>query len=131
MLLRKKHIAKKVRLKLLFLTGPSVFLCMSLVLGLTYELRKVAIAGGVPKRIAGEIDRNKEKLPIGKGDSCEMRVLSEKLSRYDVAYYLGVERMKSEILIYAMLLATSCILYGNRYSLGRLEYSEGPPMVQG
>jgi hypothetical protein len=53
--------------------------------------------------------------------------MSKKLSRLEVVGFLGIERIKSEILIYSMLLASTCILYGHRYSLGRLEDSEGPP----
>ena len=125
--LRERHLPKKVYLKLLFLTGPTVFLCMSLVMGLTYELRKVAITGGVPIEVVAEVNKNKENPPNLKGHSYVLRVMSEKLTRYRVVYYLGVERAKSEILIYAMLLVSTCILYGNRCSLGRLEDSEGPP----
>ncbi|MHC4154033.1 MAG: hypothetical protein ACYST6_03770 [Planctomycetota bacterium] len=129
--LRQKHLPKKVRLKLLLLTGPAVLLCLSLILGLTYELNKVARFGGVPKEVVAEVSRYKGKLPNPKGGNYERRVMSEKLSRRDVLYYLGVERVKSETLIYAMLLASTIILYGNRYSLGRLEYSEGPPASGG
>jgi len=125
MQIKKKHLLKNVRLKLLFLTGPTLFLCMSLVLGLTYELRKVAIFGGVPKEIVAEVNRNKEKTLLEKGDNYETRFLSKKLSRLDVVGFLGIERIKSEILIYAMLLASTCILYGHRYSLGKIEYSKG------
>jgi hypothetical protein len=100
-------------------------------LGLTYELNKVARFGGVPKEVVAEVSRYKGKLPNPKGGNYERRVMSEKLSRRDVLYYLGVERVKSETLIYAMLLASTIILYGNRYSLGRLEYSEGPPASGG
>ncbi len=123
----EKHLPKKVRLKLFLLTGPTVFLCMSLVMGLSYELRKVAVTGGVPIEVVAEVNKNKENPPNLKGHSYVLRVMSEKLTRSRVVYYLGVERAKSERIIYAMLLVITCILYGNRYSLGRLEYSEGPP----
>jgi hypothetical protein len=83
------------------------------------------------REVVAEVSRYKGKLPNPKGGNYERRVMSEKLSRRDVLYYLGVERVKSETLIYAMLLASTIILYGNRYSLGRLEYSEGPPASGG
>jgi hypothetical protein len=129
-LLRKKHLPKKVRLKLLLLTAPTVVLCLSIVLALTYDLEKLARLGGVPKEVVAEVNRYEGTL-LFSSDNYGARVMSEKLSRRDVVGYLGVERVKSDALIYGMLLANTIILYGHRYSLGRLEYSGGPPASGG
>ena len=129
--LRKEHLPRKIRLKLFLLTGPAVFLCLTLIMGLTCRLKRVGVFGGVPKEVVAEVNINRGNPPNPKDNAYGTRFMSEKLSRSDVVSYLALERMKSDGLLYAMLLASTIILYGNRYSLGRLEYSEGPPTCGG
>ena len=124
--LRKENLTRKIRLKLFLFTGPTVFLCISLLMGLTYKLKKIVVFGSVPKEVVAEVNRNKGNPPNPKDNTYGTRVMSEKLSRSDVLFYLAVERMKSDGLLCATLLASTCFLYRNRYSLGKLEYSEGP-----
>ena len=109
--LRKKHIEKKVMLKLFFLTGPCVILSFSLLLNEVIDLTTVArLRGGISKEMRGEY--------LEKGVPHEY---------VDQWFKDRVERMKSDGLIYAMFFVSTCILYGNRCSLGRLEDSEKPP----
>ncbi|HUT29262.1 MAG TPA: hypothetical protein VMX13_05675 [Sedimentisphaerales bacterium] len=104
---RKRDLSRKVELKLLLLTGPSVFFCVFLIIGLNFELKRAAMTASP----------NREMLETGRDQGLAHQGFPK----------WKIERMKSERFIYAMLLASSCILYGNRYSLGKLEYSERPP----
>ena len=110
--LRKKHLEKRVMLKLFFLTEPCVILSFSLLLNEVRDLTTVArLRVGASKEMWAE--------SLEKGGPQE---------NFHQWFKDRVERMKSDGLLYAMLLASTCILYGNRYSLARLEDSEGPPI---
>lgn len=129
--LRQESLPRKIRLKLLLLTGPAVFLCISLLIGLTLKLEKVMESGGVAEEVVAEVNEHRGRPPNPKDNAYGTRFMSEKLSRSDVLFYLAVERMKSDALMCAVLFASTIILYGTRYSLGRLQYSEGPPTSGG
>jgi hypothetical protein len=112
---RINDLGQRVQLRLLLLTGPSLILSAFLILGLSMELKKIAILrGGATKEMAAM--------------AWKQGVPNENFQQWHKDH---VERMKSERLIYAMLLASTCILYGNRYSSGRLGEGQGPPKEHG
>ncbi len=59
--LKKQRFAQNVRLKLFFLTGPAIFLSMSLILNINFEMKKYAIIRGASKEMAEEA--RKEGVP--------------------------------------------------------------------
>ena len=97
--LPKQHLGRNVWLRLCFLTGPCVCLSMFLVLALSLGLEAVAMAGGATKEM-GEAASQQGVLP-----GCFQQWSKD-----------TVQRIRSERLIYAMLLASTCLLYGSRYS---------------
>lgn len=102
--LKRECLTKKGRLILFLLTGPCVLLAMSLILNINYELKKVAILGGGPSKEMIEISNESLR------------------SKFIPQWNEGtVERIRSERLIYAMLLASLCVLYGTRYSASRTQ----------
>jgi len=100
--LKRAHVPLRPALTLFLLTGPSLLLSMSLFLGRTYELRHVALVGGGTKELAEAARRagvSNENSPQWVADA--------------------IERMHSERAIYAMLLASTFVLYVSRYSAAR------------
>ena len=99
-LLTNARIDTSQRLTLFFLTGPSLLLSVSLLAATTLELRTIIFLGGPPKEMISVItDVPPECLPQWTNDA--------------------IERMKSELLIYAMLLASTCLLYSSRWATAR------------
>jgi len=109
--LKGKRLEKRVMLRLFFLTGPCVILSFSLLVSVGRDLVTVAILRGGPSKGMGQ------------------EALEKGVEHGDQWFKDRVERMKSDGLLYTMLLASTMILYRNRYSLGKLEYSEGPPTI--
>jgi hypothetical protein len=97
-ILRERHIENKTRLKLAFLTGPSIFLCILLTFCLSLQLKVIG---------------------IGRSSKNAMHVAEEKGVPVQYWRICNDERVESELLIYSMLLASLCIIYGNRYSVSR------------
>jgi hypothetical protein len=104
--LRRERLAPSLRRKLLSLTGPCVLLSLSLVLSLSVSLRRIAIVGGGTKEMV-QASINERVPPNG----------------LDQWMRDSIERMKSERLIYAMLLASMCLLYGSRWSTAKRDLS--------
>ena len=100
--LRKMHLDWSVRQTLFFLTGPCVALSLSLVLCLSADLRKVAIVGGATKEMTQA--------------AIKQRVTGEGMEQWTKD---EIDRMKSERLIYAVILASTCLLYGSRLSAAK------------
>jgi hypothetical protein len=95
--LKKKNLSQMTRFALLFLTGPCVLLCVSLIVNLNRELK----LGGTKDSI--EMAR-REKVP----------------NEFSNQWYKDtVKRKKSEMFIYVMLLASTLLLYERRYSSSR------------
>ena len=94
---KEKNVSRKVRHKLVCLTVPSLFLCLLLVIGISMDLKKVSIVGGATK----------EMKEVAKKQGVE------NLSQWEKD---TIEKMKSERIIYAMLLASIGILFEQRRS---------------
>jgi hypothetical protein len=92
-----------------------VALSLSLVLGLSADLRKFAIVGGRTKEMGQAAIRQ--------------RVPAEGIEQWTKD---EIERMKSERLIYAMLLASTCLLYVSRLSTAKRDLTmlKGDPLLQ-
>jgi hypothetical protein len=115
-LLRKEHkkgrFTRAVQLKLFFLTGLSIILCLSLILSTTFEWRRIQLLGGSTKEMRVSLI----KMAQNKDDS-----YPDNIPQW-VKY--NVEKMKSDQIVYAMLLASTCLLYGCRYYSGKTDTSE-------
>ena len=100
---KENRLDQEMRLKLFFFTGPIIFLCLSLILSLSYELKKVSVLGGGTKEMGSE-------------------ALKEKVSREGIRQWMKdrIEKMKSDRILYSMLLASSCLLFSCRYSSARI-----------
>ncbi len=96
LVLREKQLARPDRLRLFFLTGPCAILCLSLMLSLNHQLKFIAILGGPPKEMS----------------TATAGVASECIEQWTAD---RVERMKSELGIYSMLLFSTCLLYESRF----------------
>jgi hypothetical protein len=110
---KKRDLAQRVPPRVAFLTSLCVLVSLFLILGLSMELRKVAIIGGASKEMAAVA--RKEGVPA----EC-----------FDQWFKDSVGRMKSDRLIYAMLLA-SIVMLGETRCLARPEDGEGPPASGG
>ena len=86
-------IEKRIRLKLVFLTGPCIFLCFLLVFHMGLHLKNVK-SGNISKDIQWEAQQ--KKIPMQYWIEC------------------NVERMESELISYVLLLASLCITYNIR-----------------
>ena len=93
------RLASVTQRSLFLLTGPVVLLSLSMVLGLTFELAKIAMLGGAPKEMAWAAANE------GVPPECHLQWTRD-----------NIARMKSERLVYAMLLASACLLYASRWS---------------
>lgn len=94
---REKRLVRSNRLKLLFLTGPCVILCLSLILSLNHQLKTIAILGGPPKEMSTAVVAS----------ACVQQWTAD-----------SVARMNSERGIYSLLLISICLLYESRYREG-------------
>lgn len=97
-ILKKRRIENITRLKLAFLTGPSIFLCILLTFCLSLQLKVIGI-----------------------GRSSKDAMIAAENKGVPVQYWriCNDDRVESELLIYSMLLISLCIIYGNRYSASR------------
>ena len=94
----KKQLTKLMRMKISFITLPSILLCFTLILSLAYSLNKDMRVGP---------SKEFRDMAIAEGVPVEQFL----------QWYNGkVEKMKSELLIYVILLVSLCLLYKARYS---------------
>jgi len=103
-LLRKKGFSKALQLKLFFLTGPIIILCISLILSINFELKRIRLVGGSTKEMGMKL----VKMAQNKDDD-----YPDSISQW-VNY--NIKKMKSDTINYSMLLAGMCLLYSCRYN---------------
>jgi hypothetical protein len=95
-ILKKRNVIKATRLKLVFLTGTSIMLCLSLILHASIALIKIDRIGYVTKEVV-EVDR-RGWVDIGcLDDKCR------------------ISKLKSDRVYCAILLTSLCFFYNNRY----------------
>jgi len=99
--LKVKHIAQKARVKLVFLTGLSIALCLSLILYTGASLIRI---------YSGGFYVTKEVIEVSKRGWVDIGCLSEQCCIY---------RLKSEIVFNTILLISLCLLYKTRCSANR------------
>lgn len=128
-LLSKEHkrnrFTRAVQLKLFFLTGPSIILCLSLLLSINFELKRTRIVGGADKEMGMAL----RKMALNKDEN-----YPDSIPQW-VKY--NVKKMKSDMILYAMLLVSFCLLYKERYFSSYIQSvdnidpkSKNPPVVQ-
>ena len=102
--LRGTRLGQKARFRLCFLTGSCACLSMLLVVHQSIELSRVRM--GASKHLIQAV--KKEQVP----SECVEQWLKDR-----------VQSTKSERGLYAMLLASTCLLYASRYSEAREQFS--------
>lgn len=114
--LKKRHrearLSQCIRMKLFFLTGPIVILCLSVLFSISYELIKIKLAGGATKEMGIALTKMITTEKIKPPESVEQWM-----------EYI-IKKMKSDVVIYSMLLASTSLLYGSRYNSGKSNSSE-------
>jgi len=96
-LFKKSIILQTVKTRMSFVGGISLVLCLFLIVNISIELKKVSIVGGATKEMS-EIAREKE-------------VPQEYFQQWTSD---TVERMKSDRLLFGMLLLSIGIILNNR-----------------
>jgi hypothetical protein len=127
--LNKKQYPKRIYRKLLLRTGPSIILSFFLIIILAIEMIN---SYGLTYHFDIALDKIEKHSSLPKGKiTFESRLLSTRIPQRDVIHYLRFERLKSELLIYVMLLVTLCILYKTRTSSSRIPAMETTNAEQG
>ena len=111
--LREVKLAPGVRRRLVFVTGPCIFLSLSLVVSLNAELNHVAIVGGGTK----EMTQAALKLHIPDDGWAQW-------------HRDEIQRMKTERRHFTMILLMTCLLYGSRYAAAGCELKMMEPDSQ-
>jgi hypothetical protein len=96
---KENCFGQSVRLKLFFLTGPAVLLCVSLIMSIEFQLQEYKRLGGASKEMG--------TVMVRKG------VPREGIKQWQKD---SIEKMKSDQIIYTMLGASMLLLYMNRCS---------------
>lgn len=97
-LLASQRLSPLTSFALFFLTAPTAILSLSLILAVTLQLRSVGLLHGPPKEMIPAVKHiSKDCVPQWTKDF--------------------VARLKSERLLYLMVLTSSCLLYASRISM--------------
>ena len=100
---KRNRFGREIQLKLFFLTAPSIILCLSLILSINFELKRIRLVGGSTKEMGMTLIKMAQNKDQDYPDSIPQWV------KYNV------KKMKSDRIIYAILLASMCLLYSSRY----------------
>jgi hypothetical protein len=100
---KKRRLSKALQLKLFFLTGPAIILCLSLILSINFELKRIRLVGWSTK----EMGMSLVKMAQNKDDN-----YPDSITQW-VNY--NIKKMKSDIVLYSIIFASLCLLYGCRY----------------
>ena len=101
---KKNRFSRPVQLKLFFLTGPSIILCLSLVVSINTDLERIRLVGGSTKEMGMALTKMAKNKDVSYPDSIPQWV------------DYNVKKMKSDRIIYAMLFASMFLLYVSRCS---------------
>ena len=95
---KENQISKSNRIMLFFLTGPAIYLSLSLLISTYYPLVRI--------------------LKFGDTKEIQSRWMQESVSAKGFEQWRedSVKKMKSDIILYSIILASLCLLYGCRYS---------------
>ncbi len=103
----KEHKYGRAIQSKLFLTGISIFLCFSILFSINYELIKIRSVGGATKEM---------------GIALTNRIMSKKMhtpESIQQCMECTIDKLKTDNILYVLLLASLCLLYGNRYFSGK------------
>jgi hypothetical protein len=98
-----EHISIYMRRTLVFLTGPSILLTLLLISRTTVALNTIAMLNGAPKGLGWALEND---APV----ECQRQWVKDQS-----------KKMKSERLLYVVLLASICLLYSSRLTSAKRE----------